>query len=135
MTSPKDIIQYRTVQSLNMELVYEKNNRSLAFCGSRKMPTLGSTVQWETSQASFPTGTLDPQVGIFGSPLNTNDVFYIYLTYLYQPVGKIKKPEQPHAGHTSMPDVSVMFKYRHPVASVGNSGFSGIIFHVFSKIK
>ena len=27
---------------------YEKKNRSLVISGSRKFPTLGSTVQWET---------------------------------------------------------------------------------------
>ena len=38
-----------------------------------------STVNWETPQASFPTARVDPQVGIFLSPLNTNHGFY-YLT-------------------------------------------------------
>ena len=47
------------------------------FSGDRKIPTLGSTVQWETRQASFPTGTVGPRVGIFLSPLNTNDGFYL----------------------------------------------------------
>ena len=47
------------------------------FSGSRKIPTRGSTVQWETRQASFPTGTTGPQVVIFLSPLNTNDGFYL----------------------------------------------------------
>ena len=47
------------------------------FSGSRKIPTLGSTVQWETQQASFPTGTVGPRVGIFLEPLNTNDGFYL----------------------------------------------------------
>ena len=63
-------VLYRTV------VVYEKKNRSLVFSGSRKIPTLGSTVQRETRQASFPTGTVGPRVGIFLSPLNTNDGFY-----------------------------------------------------------
>ena len=58
-------------------MVYEKKNRSLVFSGSRKIRTLGSTVQWETRQASFPTGTVGPRVGIFLSPLNTNDGFYL----------------------------------------------------------
>ena len=52
-------------------MVYEKKNRSLVFSGSRKIPTLGSIVQWETREASFPTGTVGPRVGIFLSPLNT----------------------------------------------------------------
>ena len=47
------------------------------FSGSRKIPTLGSTVQWETRQASFPIGTVGPRVGIFLSPLNINDGFYL----------------------------------------------------------
>ena len=68
-------VLYRTV------VVYEKKNRSLVFSGSRKIPTLGSTIQWETRQASFPTGTVGPRVGIFLSPLNTNDGFYLsYMT-------------------------------------------------------
>ena len=58
-------------------VVYEKKNRSLVFSGSRKIPTLGSIVQWETRQVSFPTGTVGPRVGIFLSPLNTNDGFYL----------------------------------------------------------
>ena len=60
-----------------MVVVYEKKNRSLVFSGSRKIPTLGSTVQWKTRQASFPTGTVGPRVGIFLSPLNTNDGLYL----------------------------------------------------------
>ena len=64
-------VLYRTV------VVYEKKNRSLVFSGDRKIPTLGSTVQWETQQASFPTGMVGPRVGIFLSPLNTNDGFYL----------------------------------------------------------
>ena len=40
----------------------------------------GSTVQWETWQASFPTGRVGPRVGIFLSPLDTNDGFYYSYT-------------------------------------------------------
>ena len=75
--SPTHIILYRTIQSLKVELVYEKKNGSLVFSGSRKIPTLWSYVQWETRQATFPSGTVDPGVGIFLSPLNTNDGFYL----------------------------------------------------------
>ena len=64
-------VLYRTV------VVYEKKNRSLVFSSSRKISTLGSTVHWETRQASFPTGTVGPRVGIFLSPLNINDGFYL----------------------------------------------------------
>ena len=77
MTSPTDIIKYGTLWSLNVELVYEKKNRSLVFSGSREIPTLRPINQWETWQASFPTGTVGPRVGIFLSPLNTNDGFYL----------------------------------------------------------
>ena len=81
VTSPTNIILYRTLWSLNLELVYEKKNGSLVFSGSRKIPTLWSTGQWETQQSSFPTGTMGPRVGIFLSPLDTNDGFYLsYVT-------------------------------------------------------
>ena len=46
MTSPTDIILYRTVQSLDLEVVYEKKKRPCLFSGSRKFPTLSSTVHW-----------------------------------------------------------------------------------------
>ena len=75
VTNNYNTVLYRTV------VVYEKKNRSLVFSGSRKIPTLGSNVQWETRQALFPTGTVGPRVGIFLSPLNTNDGF-IYLTWV-----------------------------------------------------
>ena len=46
----------------------------MLFSGTRKIPTLGSTVQWEEGggEALFPTRMVGPQVGIFLSPLNTN---------------------------------------------------------------
>ena len=50
------------------------------FSGSRKIPTPGSTFQWETGQASFTTGTVGPRIWIFLSPLNTNDRFYLSRT-------------------------------------------------------
>ena len=62
--------------SLNVKLVHEKKNRSLLFSGSRKIPTLGITVQRETQQDSFLSGMVGPPVGIFLSPLNTSDGFY-----------------------------------------------------------
>ena len=79
-------VLYRTV------VVYEKKNRSLMFSGSRKILSLGSTVQWDTRQASFPTGTVGPQVGIFLSPLNTNDGLYLsYMTtWLLSYMGRLK---------------------------------------------
>ena len=99
-------VLYRTV------MVYEKKNRSLVFSGSRIIPTLGSTVQWETGQVSFPTGTMGPRVGIFLSPLNTNDGFYLSNI----PVPASEKDEKctaarrSHAGRTSIRDVIVMLK-------------------------
>ena len=99
-------VLYRTV------VVYEKKNRSLVFSGSRKIPTLGSTVRWETWQASFPTGTVGPRVGIFLSPLNTNDGFY--LSHIPVPAsGKDRKrtaARRSRAGRTSIRDVIVMLK-------------------------
>ena len=78
VTNRNYTVLYRTI------VVYEKKNRSLVFSGSRKIPTLGSTVQWETRQASFPTGTDGPRVGIFLPPLNTNDGFYLsHISYAY----------------------------------------------------
>ena len=44
---------------------------------SEKSQPSGPPFQWETRQASFPTGTVGPRVGIFLSPLNTNDGFYL----------------------------------------------------------
>ena len=85
-------VLYRTV------VVYEKKNRSLVFSGSRKIPTLGSTVQWETRQASFPTGTVGPRVGIFLSPLNTNDGFY--LSHMGSDVGQIFLTKSLHRDHS-----------------------------------
>ena len=67
-----------------MVVVYEKKNRSLVFSGSRKIPTLGSTVQWETRQASFPTGTVGHGLGFF-YPHWTPMMDSIYLTHPYQP--------------------------------------------------
>ena len=87
-------VLYRTV------VVYEKKNLSLVFSGDRKIPTLGSTVQWETRQASFPTGTVGPRVGIFLSPLNTNDGFYLsYMTrWQLSYMGRAKYSFSPRKG-------------------------------------
>ena len=54
-------------------------------------------------------------------------VRYFYLTHPYQPKGKIKN-EQPHAGHTSIRDVIVMFKWRHLVASQPIQDFLEVFF-------
>ena len=63
-------------------MVCEKKNQSLVFSGNRKIPTFESTVPVGTGQASlptaeFPTRKMDPRVGIFLSPLNTNKGFYL----------------------------------------------------------
>ena len=58
-------------------MVCEKKNRLLMFSVDRKIQPSGPQYQWETRQAWFPTGTVDPRVGIFLSPLNTNDGFYL----------------------------------------------------------
>ena len=93
MTLPNDItVLYRTV------VVHEKKNRSLVFSGSRKIPTLGCTVQWETRQASFPTGTVGPRVRIFLSPLNTNDGFY--LSHMGRDVRQIFPKASLHRDHS-----------------------------------
>ena len=75
-----------------------KKNRSLVFSGS--------------GQASFPTGTVGPRVGIFLSQVNTNGGFYLS----DEPIlahGKIKKrtaARRSHVSRTSIRDVIVMVK-------------------------
>ena len=103
-------------------VVYEKKNRSLVFSGFRKIPTLGSTVQWETRQASFPTGTVGPRVGIFLSPLNTNDGFY--LSHIPVPaLGKDKKRTAAWWPHVD--------PWRHHVASQHIQDFLEVFFQLF----
>ena len=119
-------VLYRTV------VVYEKKNRSLVFSGSRKIPTLGSTVQWETRQASLPTGTVGPRVGFFLSPLNTNDGFY--LSRIPVPAcGKEKTNSRTSAAHWSHvnPWRHCNVKMMSPCHISAYSGFSVSPFHVF----
>ena len=104
-------VLYRTV------VVYKKKNRSLVFSGSRKIPTLGSTVQWETWQASFPTGTVGPRVGFFLSPLNTNDGFYLS----HIPVTAARRPQVGLWRHCYVEMTSPCHIYAY-------SGFSGCLF-------
>ena len=54
-------------------------NRIHHWCSvsTRKSQPKDPPFQWETQQASFPTGMVDPRVGIFLSTLNTNDGFYL----------------------------------------------------------
>ena len=54
-------------------IVCEKKNRSLMFSVDIRVHRSSG----ETRQASFPTGTADPRVGIVLSPLYTNDGFYL----------------------------------------------------------
>ena len=136
MTSPTYIILCRTVQSL-LELVYEKKNQLLVFSGSRKIPTLGSIVQWETRQASLHTRMVGPRVGIFLSPLDNNDGFY--LSHIPIPArGKdIRKRTAilwPHAVCTSIHDTIAMLKLRHHAASQLIQDFLEDFF-MFSKYK
>ena len=44
-----------------------------------KSQSLGPPFQWETRQASFPTGKVNRRVGVFLSPLNTNDGLCLFL--------------------------------------------------------
>ena len=105
-------------------MVYEKKNRSLVFRGSRKIPTLWSTIQWETRQASFPSETVGPRVGIFLSPLNTNDGFY--LSHIPVPARGKDKNEQTHVDLWH----HCYFKLCHHVTSQRS------LFHLcFSNIK
>ena len=55
----------------------EKQNRPLVYRGTGKSQPSGPPFQWE---AEFPTGTVNPRVGISLSPLDANDGFS--LSYL-----------------------------------------------------
>ena len=97
--------------------------------GSRKIPTIGSTVQWETRQASFPTGTVGPRVGIFLSPLNTNDGFYLSHTPILA-LGKDRKQTAARWPHV-YPWCHCNVKMTSPCRISAYSGFSGSLFQVF----
>ena len=73
MTSSTDITQYCTVWSWYMR---KRIDHWCSVVPVKSQPS-GPTFHWETWRASFPTGTLGPRVGIFLSPLNTNDGFYL----------------------------------------------------------
>ena len=128
--------KYYTVLNRTV-VVYEKKNRSLVFSGSRKIPTLGSTVQWETRQASFPTGTMGPRVGIFLSPLNTNDGFY--LSHIPVPaLGKDIKTNSPTSAACWLHVVPWSNRYVKMTSSCrisASSGLFGSLFHVIYNIK
>ena len=64
-------------------------------------------------------------------------VLPVYLTYPYQPVGKIKKQtaaRRQHAGRTSIRDFIVMLKLRQHVASQRIQDFLEDFFFIFSII-
>ena len=68
---------------LSHELVRVREiNRIHHWCsvGTEKSQPEGPPFQWETRLAEFPTGTVDPRVGIFLKPLNTNDRFFFSYT-------------------------------------------------------
>ena len=78
-------------------------------------------VSADIPQTSFPTEMVGPRVGIFLSPLKTNDGFS--LSHIPLPAhwkdGKRTATHWQHAGHTSIRDVIVMIKLRHHVAYHG----------------
>ena len=47
-----------------------------------KCQPFGPPLQWETWQALFPIGILDPRVGIFLSPLNISDRVCLFLHHV-----------------------------------------------------
>ena len=80
MTSSTNITQYCTVLSWYMR---KRIDHWCSVVPEKSQPS-GPTFQWETRQASFPTGTLGPRVGIFLSPLYTNDGFYLSYMTMWQ---------------------------------------------------
>ena len=111
--------------------LHEKKNRS--FSGSRKIPTLGSIVHWETRQASFPTGREGPRVRIFLSPLNNNDGFHFSQIAIPARVKDKKRTAErrPHDCRTSIRDVIVMLQLPHHVTSQRNQDLFEVFFMYF----
>ena len=68
------ILFYR---SLGLAWVCEKNRINH---GTEKSHPEGPLFHWETRLAEFPHWTVDPRVGIFLEPLNTNDRFFFSYT-------------------------------------------------------
>ena len=78
------------------------------------------------------TGTVGPRIGIFLSPLDANDGFY--LSHIPVPARGKDKNEQPHLGHWSICDVIVMLKLNHHVVSQHIQDFLEV-FLMFSQYK
>ena len=117
-------------------VVYEKKNPSLVFSGERKIPTLGSTVQWEPRQASFPTGTVGPRFGFF-CPHWTPMMDSFHLACLYKPVGTIKErtaARRSRTGRKSIRDIIVVLKLHHHVASQRIQDFLEVFFMLFLHV-
>ena len=79
MTSTEDIIQYSTVRSLNVELVYEKNIRSLVFNVDQNSQPSGPPFSGKHCKPLFPLERWALGLGYFLSPLNTNDGFFSHI--------------------------------------------------------
>ena len=111
VTSPTNIIQY-IAQS---EIGIWKKKSIIVVQTLQEIPTLGSNVQWETWQASFPTETVGPRVGIFLSPLN-NDGFY--LSHIPVPArGKDKKRTAARRRKLAAQRSVTPLNWRHHVAT------------------
>ena len=112
-------VQHELINKYHIQYITKwyvrKNNSSLVIHGNRKNPTLESTVLRKTQQAFFPTGKVGPQVGIFLSPLITNERFY--LSHIPVKAHGKDKNEHLHVGRTMICDVIVMLKLCHHVAS------------------
>ena len=53
------------------------------FSGDRKIPTRGPSVPVGNEACQVSNWTVDPRVGIFMEPLNSNDQFFFSYTNLY----------------------------------------------------
>ena len=78
---------------------------------------------------------MGPRVGIFLSPLWKPIMDFIYLTFRYQHMGKIKKNEQPHVSAARRLHVDQWrqcnIKNMSSCRISAYSGFSGCLFHDF----
>ena len=75
VTNIYSTVPYRTVAKCRFWYMRKKIDHCSVV--PEKKPTLGSTIQRKTRQASLPTGMVGPRVRISLSPLNTNDGFYL----------------------------------------------------------